>query len=71
MLLVTADDFESLSKYHLHIQKHSSKEVELLDQKKLTENYPLMSFKDLKYVGCLDESAGTLFADKCLQAFQV
>lgn len=43
----------------------------MMDVKTLTKSFPLMSFKDPKTKGCLDQNAGILYADRCLKAFQV
>ena len=43
----------------------------MYDQKALTKRYPTISFGDPKMQGCVDKSAGILYADRCLKALQV
>ena len=71
-LLCFADkQFDELANYHYTIQKHSKSEVLMYDQKALTLRYPTISFGDPKMQGCVDKSAGILYADRCLKALQV
>ena len=71
-LLCFADkQFDELANYHYTIQKHSKSEVPMYDQKALTKRYPTISFGDPKMQGCVDKSAGILYADRCLKALQV
>ena len=71
VLCYTNELFSMLSEYHVCAEKHSPGKSHMMDLEALVKAYPLMSFKDTKSVGCVDQSAGVLYAERCLQAFQV
>ena len=71
LLCISVTHLSDLAKYHKNTEHQCQKPVPMWNKYELKENYPLMSFNDENYSGFLDESAGILYSDKCLQAFQV
>ena len=69
-MLVTSPRQSLLSDYHGTIEQHYKKPIPILDGDTMSKEYHPMSFPSTE-LGCMDASAGVLYASKCLQAFQV